>query len=226
MAFAQEHILLRFLGHFGSSGSAVDRWSVGVRLGQASLPVIYDAAKLQTLVNSAFTAAQAFHSAAGTNAGSNCFVDQVAGANIGPSGKYVPNGALTILSASIPTAGTGTAVLPWNSALVISLRTAIPRGRGSNGRVYWPALAMPVVTGSGRVATANVSARLTAAKTFFDSLNTAANTYFAGTRVIVASNVGLGVNAPVTSLRSDDRVDSIERRENDQPPVYTSVALT
>jgi len=225
MVYAQEHVLLRFNGHFGTASAVTDRWSVGIRLGQASLPVIYDAAKLQTLVNAADTAAGQFHAAAGTLAGTACYYDGCAGANIGPSGKYVPNGALTIISGSNPRAGTGTGVLPWNSASVLSLRTAIPRGRGSNGRVYWPCLALPVTATSGRVSVGTLSARLTAAKSFFDALNSAANTYFAGTRVIVASNIGAGINAPVTGLRSDDRIDSIERRENDQPPNYATIAL-
>jgi len=225
MAYAQEHILLRFNGHFGGPTTVADRWSVGIRLGQASLPVILDSGKMQTLCNSAATAAAAFHATTGTFTGTNTYFDQVAGATIGPSGKYSPAGQLTVLSAYNPVAGSGTAALPWNSALVCSLRTAIPRGRGSNGRVYWPALALSVGPTTGRVSQASITSRLGAFKTFLDALNVAANTYFAGTRVIVASGVGLGVNAPVTSVRSDDRVDSIERRENDQPPAYVSVTL-
>jgi len=225
MVYAQEHILLRFNGHFGTTGGVADRWSVGVRLGQASLPTIYDAAKLQTLATAADAAARVFHAAAGTKAGTSCFFDQVAAACIGPSGRYVPPGALTILGPTGSSPGTGTPVLPWNSAMTLSLRTAISRGRGSNGRIYWPALAMPIVATTGRVLTADVVARMGAAKTFLDALNTAANSYFAGTRVIVASNVGAGINAAVTAVRSDDRIDSIERRENDQPPVYSSAAL-
>lgn len=225
MVYAQEHILLRFNGHFGVVGTASDRWSVGIRLGQASLPVILDQAKMQTLVNAAQTAAIAFHGTTGTYTGTNCFFDQVAGATIGPSGRYSPATQLTVLSPNTNTPGSGTPVLPWNSASVISLRTAIPRGRGSNGRIYWPFLAGPVVSTTGRVTTANLSARIGAFKTFLDALNVAANTYFAGTRVIVASNVGGGVNAPVTQIRADDRVDSIERRENDQPPLYSTATL-
>jgi hypothetical protein len=62
-------------------------------------------------------------------------------------------------------------------------------------------------------------------KTFFDALNVAANTYSAGTRLIVASNVGGGLHAPVTMIRSDDRIDSIERRENDTPATWSTSTL-
>jgi len=194
-------------------------------LGQPSLPVIFDQARMQTLVNAAQTAANTFHSTAGVYAGTTCFLDQVSGATIGQGGKYAPVGQLTTLSPNTPTPGASTSTLPWNSASVLSLRTAIPRGRGSNGRVYWPCLSLAVSPGSGRVASAVLNGRVAAFKTFLDALNGLANTYFAGTRVIVASNVGAGVNAPVTSVRSDDRIDSIERRENDQAPLYVAATL-
>lgn len=225
MVYANEHILLRFNGHFGASAAPADKWSVGLRLGQANLPVPYDAAKLLTLATAVTTSAQTFHSAAGTAAGTSCYFDQVAAACIGPSGKYVPPGALTILGPYAAQPGVGTAVLPWNSAAVMSLRTTIPRGRGSNGRVYWPALAMTIAPLTGRVAVNTMQVRVNLFKTFLDAVNTAANAYLAGTRVIVASNVGLGLNAVVTGVRADDRMDSIERRENDQPSQWATATL-
>jgi hypothetical protein len=160
--------------------------------------------------------------AANTVIGTNCFLDYVSGAQIGVGGKYTPTNQLTVVSPTTPTPGLGSGVLPWNTASVISLRTAIPRGRGSNGRVYWPCLSVPVIAGTGRV---NILGRVQAAKTFFDAMNTAANTYSAGMRAVVASAVGGGVIAPVTSIRSDDRLDSIERRENAQPVAWSVSAL-
>jgi hypothetical protein len=225
MVYAHEHILLRFNGHFGTSTGISDRWSVGVRLGQASLPVPYDAAKLQTLANSAHAAAKLFHSTTAAVTGTSCYYDQTAAACIGPSGKYVPPGAVTILSPLEATAGVGSPNMPWNAAIVMSLRTANARGRGSNGRVYWPALAASVAIATGRLGTGPVASRVNLFKQFLDSLNVAANAYLAGTRVIVASNVGTGLNAVVTAVRSDERLDSIERRENDQPANYSSAAL-
>lgn len=185
----------------------------------------YDPAKLQTLVNSAAAAANIFHQAAGVLAGSSTFIDYVSGAQIGVSGKYTPTVQETVVSALNPLGGTGTPVLPWNAASVISLRTAIPRGRASNGRMYWPCQALAVAAGTGRVASTTQGPRVAAAKTFLDALNTAGNAYSAGMRVVVASNVGGGLIATVTSIRSDDRIDSIERRENDQPPNWSTATL-
>lgn len=225
MVYNSTHVLLRFQGHFGGSSSVLDKWSAGVRLGIPGSGVVYDAAKLQTLVNSAATAANAFHAAALVAAGTTCFFDQVTGAQIGTTGRYTPDTQETIFSPYAPVAGAGTSVLPWNSASVISLRTGRPRGRCSNGRVYWPCLSMAIATATGRVSSANVTSRVSAAKTFLNALNTAGNLYQSGMRLVVASNVGLGDMAYVTSIRSDDRIDSIERRENDQPPVYNTQAL-
>lgn len=227
MAYAFPHVLLRFNGHFGASGvSVVDRWSTGIRLGLPNAGPEYDPAKLQTLVNAAQTAANTFHTAAQVTTGTNCYLDQVSGAQIGQSGLYSPAGQLTVLSPSTPTAGVGTPVMPWNAASVMSLRTSIPRGRGSNGRVYWPAIAAPIDAVTGRISSTPQQARTTAFATFLNALNTAAGTYFPGTKVIVASNIGLGVSATVTSVRMDNRLDSIERRENDLTAQWTTAPVT
>jgi hypothetical protein len=222
MVYPQEHVLLRFNGHFGTATAFTDRWSAGIRFGLPNAAPAYDATKLQTFVNAAQTAAITFHTSGFTAAGTNAFLDYVSGAQIGVSGKYTPSTQLTVLSPTNTTAGVGTPTQPWNTASVISLRTAIPRGRGSNGRVYWPMLAASVAVATGRV---SMGSRISAAKTFLDALNVAAGTYSAGTRAIVASNVGGGLHAYVTAVRSDDRLDSIERRENDQPSTWSVQAL-
>lgn len=222
MAYSHEHVLLRFLGHFGTTGVAADKWSAGIRFGLASAAPAYDPAKLQTFVNAAQAAAITFHTTAAVAAGTNCFFDQVSGAQIGVLGQYVPTSQVTTLSPYTATAGVGTPTMPWNVSCVISLRTANTRGRGSNGRVYWPMLSPSVTATTGRI---NSQTRVNAAKTFLDALNTAANTYSPGMRAVVASNVGGGLIVPVTGIRSDDRLDSIERRENDQPATWFTAAL-
>lgn len=225
MVFPHEHLLIRFNGHFGTSGAATDKWSSGIRLGLPGGAPVYDAAKLQTLVNACQAAAKTFHTTTGVNAGTNCFLDYTSGAQIGVSGRYEPSTQLTIVSPTDTTASFGSPLFPFNTAQVISLRTTQPRGRASNGRVYWPMLAGVLDTTTGRMSPAGVNTRLVAFKTMLDSINTAANTYFAGTRVIVASAVGGGLIATVTSIRADGRMDSIERRENDLPSVYSTATL-
>lgn len=225
MVYPSTHILLRFNGHFGTSGAAADKWSTGVRIGIENTGLVYDADKLQTLVNSAHTAASTFHASAAAFVGNSCYFDQVSGAQIGSSGRYTPDTQQTVVSIYSPVAGAGSATLPWNSACVISLKTARPRGRASNGRMYWPMLAIALTSATGRIPSNSLASRMTAAKAFFDALNTAAGIYQTGARVSVFSEVGLGDMAYVTTIRNDDRVDSIERRENDQPPVWSSATL-
>jgi hypothetical protein len=226
MAYNSAHILLRFHGHFGTSGAVADRWSAGLRFGLGGTDVPYDVPKLQTFVNDANIAANGVMIAAGINAGTGTFYDYAAGARVGLNGKYDPSGQLTVLSPSSPAPGSGTnSILPWNTAHVVSLRTTTPRGRTSNGRFYWPACGLGVAPATGRVTSASVASRLGSMKTFLDTLNTLANAYAPGMRLRVFSNIGLGGSALVTGIRSDDRLDSIERRENDQPSSWTSLSL-
>ena len=108
MVYPFEHILLRFNGHFGSSASDIqDRWSVGLRFSAPTAAPAYDPVKLQTFVNAAQTAANTFHSNAGTFAGTGAYMDFVSGAQIGVLGRYVPAGQLTVISPTTPTNGTG-----------------------------------------------------------------------------------------------------------------------
>jgi hypothetical protein len=185
----------------------------------------YDAAKLQTLVNAAQTAANTFHATAGVGTGTNTYLDQVTGAQIGVLGKYSPSTQVTVISPVTSTVGVSAPTQPWNSALVFSLRTAAPRGLASNGRVYWPAPAVIITAGTGRVASADVTARLNAFRTFINALNTAGSAYSPGMAVVVASAVGGGAIRTVTAIRSDARMDSIERRENNQVSTYSTVAI-
>lgn len=226
MVFPNAHVLLRFNGHFGDVASQTDKWSCGIRLAhQAGIDPVYDAAKLQTLVNAAKTAGDNFHGLTNVATGTQTFLDGVSGAQIGVSGKYSPITQQTVWSVLTPKAGVGAPAFPWNVAQVLSLRTAVPRGRGSNGRVYWPVTAGAVVSTTGRLAGLNTNARVSGFKVFLDALNTAANAYSTGMKVVVASNVGGGSYNYVTHVRADDRADSIERRENDQPVVWTTATL-
>jgi hypothetical protein len=225
MVYVLNHILLRFNGHFGTASGIVDKWSVGMRFGLTASEPIYDVAKLQTFVNAANTLAQTFHAGGSSGTGTSTYYDYCSGAQIGVLGKYSPVGQLTVLSPSSATAGTGTPIHSWDTASVFSLRTATPRGRGSNGRVYWPCQALAINPTTGRVTSGLMPARVGLFKTFADGLNAAANAYSPGTRLLVASAVGGGFNAVVTAVRADDRLDSIERRENAQPSVWSSAAL-
>lgn len=226
MAYTNAHLLIRLHGHFGSGPTTpLERWSTGFRVGIPTQDVSYDETKLQTFANAVHTAAQTFHQHAQTLAGSNCYFTHVTAARIGESGKYDPVGQLTIVSTGPTQAGAGTPNQAWNVALSYGLRTAAPRGPASNGRCYYPFLAPVIVTGTGRVQAGQVTGRLAQFRIFLNAVNTAALAYELATGVQVMSSVGAGKTERVLSLRADDRLDSIERRENDQAIVYQTLAL-
>lgn len=171
-------------------------------------------------------AVSSFHQNTSVKAGSNVYLDKLEGVVLGLDGKYWGATAVaTIRDYAPPVAGNAVGVLPWNSALVTSLRTDFKRGYASNGRMYWPAVAQVLDNGTGRLSTGATAPYLAAAKTMFDAINTAADTHQAGLAIHVMSAVGTGVSARVTGLRMDTRIDSIERRENQQPAVYGTVNL-
>ncbi len=225
MAFSSAHILIRANGHFGTSTVAADRWSVGLRFGIPGTDVAYDDVKLATFVQSCFAAASTFHADVTSAVGSAAWLDTCSGARIGLNGKYNPSTQVTKFSTGGAVAGGSTAVLPWNSAGVISLRTPNPRGPASNGRCYWPWLGATVLASTGRVSAAAVTNRIQNFKGMINTMNTAANVYDPGMKLRVMSNVGLGYGATVTGLRADDRVDSIERRENDTPSIWSTTTV-
>lgn len=226
MVFPHEHLLIRFLGHFGgATPPGLDTWSVGLRMGFGNIAPLYDEAKLQTLVNACQDAGQNFHTATNVGTGTSCYFDQVTGAQVGVTGKYVPATQLTVMSPVEPTAGVGGGTMPWTAALVISLRTEAPRGYASNGRMYWPAPGMACDPATGRISNGNVTSRVNAAKAFINALNTAADAYSMGMRVVVGSAVGGGALRHVTAVRSDGRVDGIERRENNQVSSWVTATI-
>lgn len=226
MPYPNAHLLLRASGHFGSGTTVIaDKWSTGLRFGVVGADVSYSPGSLQTFVDAAWTAFLNLHSVVAVGAGNNCYLDATTVARVGLDGKYDPATQQTVRHDGPSTAGGGTPSNPWNTAHVISLRTAFPRGYASNGRMYYPCLSQSPASGTGRLTTAQVTARLASFKTLVESLNAAAATYSTNCRLMVYSSVGSGLSAKVTSLRADERLDSIERRENDIPANYSSVSI-
>lgn len=219
-------MLLRIQGHFGASASTVtDRWSTGLRLAQVGGTDVPDG-PYTSFLESIATPISAFHAHSDSNVGTRCWLDELTCAKIGFDGKYYDKQARTeIRPYGSPVAGQGIGTSPWTTTLVTSLRTVATRGYASNGRMYYPATGLSGVQQDGRVASAVVQARLDRFKIMFDAINAAAETQSTGLRIHVLSAVGAGMSLMVTSLRADGRIDSIERRENDLPVVYSTVTL-
>lgn len=220
MAFPQAHLYLRFNGSFGPSAETnSEKWSSGLRLAVIGADVHYSPAALQTFANAVHTAASAFHNGTNSNTGSTTAFHNVTVARVGTDGKYLPAQQETTVSAGNPIFGSNLCDQPWNTAGVISLRTDNFRGYASNGRWYYPQTSGAIHALTGRVLGGSVDTRLALAKTLFNAINTAAQTYAENLRICVVSATG-STAAKVTSIRADERLDSIERRENAAPTVW------
>lgn len=222
MSYTNTHILLRAHGAFGTAGGA-EKWSAGLRFAVIGTDVPLDPAALEDFVEAAHPLFQNFNQGANMGVGNDVYFTHATGARIGTDGKYSPLEQDTVVSSGAPIAGQGVPVQPWTAALVVSLRTNLPRGYASNGRFYWPATAQSL--GAGRVTAAYCQGRADAADILFTALNAAAAAYVTGLKLAVMSAVGSGRTAHVTHVRVDDRLDNIERRENATPPVYYSATL-
>lgn len=230
VTYNRAHYVFRINGHFGANAATFrDFWSTGFRLGNigADAPLGVD---LSPFLESVAPAIETFHTDSASMVGTNTFLDELTIARVGHDGKYEPTTQETTRRKyATPRAGQFAGTQPWSSALVMSLRTGFPRGIASNGRTYWPCTALSIESATGRVNQGSVTAWVALAKTMIDSINTAA-----GNMISPLVRVGVfgadGKTGParagwVERIRVDLRADTIEKRENDEPPVWTEVAL-
>lgn len=222
MSFPTPHYLLRICGHFGASGTDIrEEWSVGLRFGSVGGPT-YSASGLQSFLAAAWTPISTFHGGVAARVGGSCYLTHLTGAMIGTDGHYAPASQLTLSYVhSTPLPGASSFNAPWTQCHVLSLRTAQPRGYGSNGRCYYPCGANSYNTNTGRMMTGERDARVNSFVTMVQGLNTAAASALgAGVGLRVYSSVGAGVSYAVTAVRADDKMDTQERRENAFPPSW------
>lgn len=119
--------------------------------------------------------------------------------------------------------GSGAVSMPFQSSMVISLRSLAPGGRG-RGRLYWPALAGILDTSTVRIVGTTVDNALTGAKTFLTAVQGALDASVDETvGLAVWSRTG-GSSSLVTKLIVGDVVDSQRRRRDAIPETYKEVA--
>lgn len=225
MSFTNAHLVVRLNGGFASATAPVDKWSCGFRVGIPTQDIRFDVGAMQTFANTVHAAAKTLHAAANMAVGTNCHFLYATVARVGEDGKYDPAAQLTTVSTGTSQAGAGVPSQPWNTAHSFGLRTASPRGYASNGRVYYPMLNATVAANTGRLGATQQGQRVNEFVTFLRAVNTAAAVYDLGSLVCVMSNVGTGTTRACTAVRADERLDSIERRENDLPPSYVTVNI-
>lgn len=225
MSYTNRHVLLRAGGAIGTGVTSPEKWSVGFRFAIIGADVPWSQSGLLAFATSCFGALATFHGSANAKVGGQVHLMRTSAATIGVDGKYDPLTQETQFYEPAAVSGNGATTLPWNTAVVTSLRTNRPRGYASNGRTYYPALSIPISSATGRLASGDVANRLALFRTLINTMNTHAETYQPNMRLAVCSAVGSGTTALVSGIRIDDRLDSIERRENANPVVYQSLPI-
>jgi hypothetical protein len=132
--------------------------------------------------------------------------------------------AISVATRVPPLAGTGTAVSPPQSAVVVSLRTNTPGGSG-RGRLYWPFIGGGV-SSSGRIPTATVTAIVGGMKTYLNAIRGVLATNFPTIGFDTAVRSKLTKTTPhVVRLQCGDVVDTQRRRRDHFPESYQSVPM-
>lgn len=140
---------------------------------------------------------------------------------IGVDGKYT-RPETTEYTWGSPRPGGGVAgTYPAQLATVATLRTDVPRGRGSKGRMFLPVCdGFGDVETDGRASTSAAQGVANAVRDFIVDINAAYAAAQSGDEYLgvvgVASNVGVGVSREVTSITVGRVTDTIRSRRNRQ----------
>jgi len=204
MVFPTRHAYLTI--HWLTAGADPERGQCGIRF--------YDATpQTQADVDNCAAAVSAFWSNATSVISQFHRLEFIRLASIDVDGKYFPGSVAYdhVYPGTIPGGGSAVALFPLQVAEVITLRTAMPRGRGHAGRCYLPAVQVNMAT-SWLWPAANVNTRTAN----FATMLTALNAFFAGPASVMSS-LGAGVANTITSVNADLRPDTQRRRARQLP---------
>lgn len=122
-----------------------------------------------------------------------------------------------------PTAGTGVSPHPYQTSTVISLRTGLP-GASGRGRLYWPSTGCQIDATSLRMASAQQTTMLSAAKTYLSAIEAAIEVTLTGVALAVWSRKGAGDLNLVNQIQVGNVFDVQRRRRDALIENYSSVA--
>ena len=111
-----------------------------------------------------------------------------------------------------PSVGTGSIPHPFQTSVVISLRTTTPGGSG-RGRLYFPATGQAMNTGTLRLSSGVNATILADVKTLLSAYKTAISSTFTGVSLVVWSRKNEDTY-PVTSMLCGDVMDTQTRRRD------------
>lgn len=215
MPYSKAHHLLT-IG--GALGGGVERWSIGLRFGNdVNVPAT------QAMVNACVAPISTWFKA-GDSAFSNSHrIDQVKLADIGTDGRYPPGLDSFEAAGPLSIAGTNVSVsLPYQCSLVVSLVTALPRGKGHIGRVYLPPFASIANAGTSQILD---TSQPQIANNFATMLRALRDTVSGLGDPTVFGKTGTGTAHAITAVRVGKVFDTQRRRRRSLPESYLDVAL-
>lgn len=200
----------------GTSYAGTEEWQFGMRI----IPETVGVGPSQAQIDALATPIQTFWNTAGIFMPQTHSLTFCKLAPIGLNGKY-PDGEIAYEHVYTADPGPGTTPLyPAAVALVVSLRTAAPRGRGHAGRFYLPGPAS-AMTSDGRHSSGIPTAVNSAVRTLVLAINGATEV---GT-VAVITSLGSGTSRAVTAIRTGQRPDIQRRRASNQAEDYQTLDL-
>jgi len=113
---------------------------------------------------------------------------------------------------STPAVGTGSSAHPFQTSLVLSLRTPAVGGSG-RGRLYWPATGIALGASTLRISSTDASSILAAFKTYLSGIKTAIDVTWDGVSLVVWSRLAQD-STTVSQLQIGDVLD-VQRRRRD-----------
>ncbi len=204
MPFTERHNYLTV--HWLSAGADPERGQFGIRF-------IEPTDATQARVDLCASDVQTFWAAATSVISQFHRLEFIRLASIGTDGLYIPGTVAFdhVYAGTVPGGGSAVALFPLQVSEVISLRTAMPRGRGHAGRCYLPAVQANMAT-SWLWPLANVDTRTANFATMLTSLNSK----FAGSASVMSS-LGAGTTNRITNVNADLRPDTQRRRARQLP---------
>lgn len=205
MPFPVRHKLLTVIG---TAFGGTEDWSFGLRIrptGVADVPEV-----TQAQVDALAPAVSTFFAAPPSLISAAYRLTAIKLAPVGVDGKYPP-GEVAVehvypggLPGNSPVSGN---VWPAQCCMVVTLETALPRGRASKGRFYVPALSSLVDVTTGQIPDPTTGL-LNPAKTLLNAINTTVDVG----KVAVMSKLGVSGTSNYVTQLSVGRVPDTQRR--------------
>lgn len=123
---------------------------------------------------------------------------------------------------SVPATGSGSAVHPYQTSAVLSLRTAVAGGSG-RGRLYWPATGVALVPATMRITNSVLTAFRTAFASYLTGIAGAIEATTPEATLVVWSRTNSST-APVNRISAGDVAD-VQRRRRDALPETVVTAV-